>query len=641
MKKKFTLLTGCCLGVLLNLTAQSILPDFRFFTAEEINLKECAFEKEADAVVLFDYGFSYYNDNYQLVTDRHTRIKILTEKGLDAATIRIRYVTRDNFEFIRDIEALSYTPGEGTQPVYTSLDRKFIFTEKENEYYSSKKFAIPNVKAGSIIEYKYVSVMKHYGGLDSWTFQNELPTLKSCYLLQILPTAEFQYRVEKKRSYPIVIKPMPEVGRIYFEMNNIPGLKYEPYMDALKDYLQRVEFQFSGFVNRIGQKTEVYTTWKGLASELATDKSFGAALKKDLPNDATLKALVDAETSQEGKLKAIYNFVRNNFTWTGYYTKFVPDGLRKAWDKRAGHAAEINMILVSLLQSHKIEAYPLLVAERDFGKVDTSYPYLDRFNKTAVYAKADGRQFILDATDASNTPDLVPYPLLNTFAFVVDRKNFMLFRIKSGGQSFNYRVAGHARLDETGIVTGKAEITCTEYARQQLSVHIRKNEKNYINNYILAENQGMGLDSFQCENLAAEALPLVQKFTFSQDMNESGGYVLLNYNLFTGLQKTPFTKPERFTNVDFGFPVNKNIELNITLPPGSKPEKLPVSKKVESPRKDISASREITLENNILNIRISFRQTVTVITAAEYESLRKTYREIVEMLNEPVTIKVK
>src|SRR4029078_12600389 len=107
--------------------------------------------------------------------------------------------------------------------------------------------------------------------------------LKSCYLLTVLPNSEFHYSVQKKNIYPIIIKPMPETGKMYYKMNNIPGLKFEPYMDAVNDYLQKVRFQLSGYTNQAGSQVKVTQTWKDLAYDLISDKDFGGVIKKDLP----------------------------------------------------------------------------------------------------------------------------------------------------------------------------------------------------------------------------------------------------------------------------------------------------------------------------------------------------------------------
>ncbi|HYM93100.1 MAG TPA: DUF3857 domain-containing protein, partial [Chitinophagaceae bacterium] len=435
------------------LFAQSDLPEWGVFDSEELNMKECSFDKNAGAVILFDDAFSTYDDDYQLITTRRIRIKILNERGIDEGNIRIQFYSGDDFEYIKDISAVTYIPNDNGSFLSYPLDRKSIFTEKENEYFSSIKFAMPNVKAGSIIEYKYTSVKKHYGGLKNWEFQSYLPILKSCYLLQIIPGVEFAYFVQKKKTYPIVIRPKPDAGQIYFEMSDIPGLKEEPYMDAPKDYLQRVEFQFSGYTNTFGSKQDVNTTWRQLAYDLATNKSFGGVLKKSLPQIDDIKNLVAKETTETGKLVAIYNYVRDNFTADGFYGIYADDGLKGVWEQRKGDASEINFILINLLQTFNIETHPLLVAERDFGKIDTLYPLVSRFNKTDAYAIADGTIYIMDATQKYCPAWLVPYPILNTYAFLVDSKKYKLFRIESNDQSYKNDIKLKAKIDEKGILS--------------------------------------------------------------------------------------------------------------------------------------------------------------------------------------------
>src|SRR5437773_6662317 len=209
--KKLTL----CLLVAISLSgqkllSQSSLPQFGVYSAEELNMKDCSFEKNAEAVLLLDEAYTDYDDNYPMITTRRIRIKILNERGLDRANISIRFYSKDDYQFIRNIEGITYTD-EGT---YT-LNNKNIYTDK-GPLYSKMKFAMPNVKPGSIIEYKYEMLQKNYD-LDEWSFQSDIPTLKSCYLVHIHPRGEFSYVVTKKFNYPVVIKPIKDEGKIYFE----------------------------------------------------------------------------------------------------------------------------------------------------------------------------------------------------------------------------------------------------------------------------------------------------------------------------------------------------------------------------------------------------------------------------------------
>ncbi|HMG67985.1 MAG TPA: DUF3857 domain-containing protein [Chitinophagaceae bacterium] len=622
--------------VTLKLPAQSTLPQFGSYTSEEIGMKECLFEKEANAVVLLDEAFSNYDDDWALVTSRRVRIKILNEKGVDRGNITIPFYSKDKFEFIRNIKGITFNSNQ--TPELSDLDRKSIFTEKVDEWKSRVKFAMPNVKAGSIIEYQYESVMKHYGGLDRWIFQADIPTLKSCYLLQIIPNHEFSYVVTKKNNYDVVITPKPDLGQIYFEMNNIPGLRFEPFMDAPKDYFQQVEFQLSGY-QTYGHNQAVNTSWQNIANDLSSDKALGGSLKKDPPKIDDLKAMEDKESNTIRKINVAYNYVKDNFTWDGYDSKYATDGLKKVWDKKNGTSGEINLVLISLLQSFGIDAEPMLVADRDFGKVDPKLPFIDRFNKTVAYVTADGNSFILDATQKYCPIGLVPYPLLNTYALIINRKTTGPMVIKSGNGSYLSTISIHGALANTGLLSAESVIRSDQYAKQSQSEQIVDNEKDFIRDYE-KDNQGISIDSFSYADLKNEDSSLIQNINFNEQFDKTGDFVLLNYNLFTGLSKNLFTKDERFTNVDFGYPYHVTVEETIELPENSRIEGKPADMKITAPDGDISVSRQIIQTGKDLKIKIEFLQSVTLVSYDDYSYLKNFYKQIVTMLNEPITVKL-
>ena len=60
----------------------------------------------------------------------------------------------------------------------TYLLDKDIFTLKESENWTVKKFTLPNIKEGTVIEYKY-SIISPYLSIDDWDFQSNIPKIKS------------------------------------------------------------------------------------------------------------------------------------------------------------------------------------------------------------------------------------------------------------------------------------------------------------------------------------------------------------------------------------------------------------------------------------------------------------------------------
>ncbi len=611
---------------------------FGSFSAEEIKLKQCSFDPEAEAIILFDKAVVNHDDNYQMITERRIRIKILNEKGIDRANIVIPFYHKDGFEFLSKIEAYTFnSDASGMQPGLV-VDKKSIYTEKQNSYYSLVKFAMPAVKVGSIIEYHYVSTMKHYGGLDDWKFQSDLPTLHSSFLLQIIPGREFAYTVQKNNTIHIVVKPMPEHGRIYFEMNNVPALRTEPYMDARRDYIQKVMFQLSGYTTRYGNKTSVNATWKDLAYDMMSEKYFGSQLDKDLKIDE-IKAITLLENSQQGKLRRIYEYVKKNIAWNGFDDKYARDGLRAVWERKKGTSSEINLLLVNLLNSAGIETYPVLAAERDYGKVDTTYPFLDRFNKVIALAVADNKQFVLDATQENCPAGLTPYSLLNTTGFLVDKKKFNLIKIAPGNRTYKNVITIAGTMDAKGLITAEANVKSYDYARQLRLDAVKDNRKKFVNDNFEKPYEGMTIDSFLIVPPENDSIPLEQIVRYKQQLNESGGFMFLNTNLFTGIEKNPFLSAIRFTNVNFGFPYNIFVEEKIKLPAGIKID-MPEDKLIMSDDKKIQVSRQVIREGDELKVLVRFVQTTTLVKADEYLAVKEFYKKMTDMLNDPIVIKM-
>ncbi len=98
-------------------------PTYGKVTADEVNLKECAFDKEATAVVLIDEAVSTYGEQHELLTYRHVRIKILKDKGIGYADIAIPFYRTDDFELITHVEGMVINTDNG-QPVIQTLDKK-------------------------------------------------------------------------------------------------------------------------------------------------------------------------------------------------------------------------------------------------------------------------------------------------------------------------------------------------------------------------------------------------------------------------------------------------------------------------------------------------------------------------------------
>src|SRR5476651_26442 len=71
----------------------------------DLEMKACDFEKDANAMVLFNTGDIYYDQQFNIVGKYHKRIKIFNDNAKDVANIRIEFDGGDRLETLSGIQA--------------------------------------------------------------------------------------------------------------------------------------------------------------------------------------------------------------------------------------------------------------------------------------------------------------------------------------------------------------------------------------------------------------------------------------------------------------------------------------------------------------------------------------------------------
>jgi len=610
------------------------------FTLQELQMKECAFDKDATAVVLIEEARSDYNDQRNLITVYHVRIKILKEKGIEQANITIPFYRKDDFEYIDEVQGVTINPKTESEVEKYFLERKSIFTEKTTNNWGEVKFTFPSVKVGSIVEYTYRSTMKHYGGLQDWQFQWPIPVVKSKYKLVVVPDAEFAYQVQKNPNYAIDVKPNSQDGSVSFEMNNIPGLTDEPYMDARKDYIQKVKFQLSGFSGN-GYKQKISTTWPELARDELSEQSFGGQLGRDLSGTEDFIKQTKLLPSPLTKMTKVYEYVQQRMNWNGSNYIYTVDGVKSAWNKKNGNSAEVNLILVNLLRAVDLDADPILVSERYHGRVNTSYPFLDQFNTVYAAVAINNRYYYLDATNKYLPARITPYDILNTTGFIVNRKNSKLVDILDEEFKYNEAILISGKLTEDGKLVGSAKARSAEYARAVKVGSFRSDRKKFIENYFTKETDGISIDSFKTTGEDIDTVAFVQEFDFSVPLNSTGEYRFLDLNLFTGQKSNPFILNERFANINFGYKRRIVVTTIIEIPDSYIVDVLPKGKTLVTPDRGISFQKTVNfsegklVQNTLMEVNRSYFE------ADEYPTLKAFYKLMFESISEPVVLKKK
>jgi len=413
-------------------------------------------------------------------------------------------------------------------------------------------------------------------------------------------------------------------------------------MDSKRDYLSRLELQmvYSG----AGTDHERFVgSWPELTLQLLRDEDFGKQLDHSIggTGDIIKKALtIDDEKL---RIKFLFNEVQRTMSWDNYIGIYAKDRLKIAWEKRRGSAAEINLILINLLQSAGIKTSPLLVSDRFHGKVNTSQPFISQFSKVIAFSESQGKIYYLDASQPGNGVNLVPESLLNTTGYLVDKKDSRFITITDSIHFEKRTVNISGSIGSSGLVSGQAYIIDRDYSRLEIEKKYRTDRNQFIQTYYEEPFPKLKVDSLKVENLDNDTLPLSQLFGFTHQLEESGEYLMLYGNLFSGIGKNPFLSDNRYTQINFGY--NKSVNLNESFDIGNGliAEELPKDIILTMSDKSISVRRNIQLspDGNKIIMRIWLEVNKSVFEAEDYPAVKEFFKKLYTILEEPVVLKRK
>jgi len=156
-------------------------PDFGKADMKELLMKECDFDKNAPALKLIDYQEAEVLVDYdiRIRTERRVRIKIFNEKGFDFASITIPYYGRKRESKIKDISAYVYNLDSSGKVVVRKIEKKQMYREKAESGQHKVVFTFPDLRSGSVIEYRYTKIERNTLHFDPWFFQDRIPTVVS------------------------------------------------------------------------------------------------------------------------------------------------------------------------------------------------------------------------------------------------------------------------------------------------------------------------------------------------------------------------------------------------------------------------------------------------------------------------------
>lgn len=442
-----------------------------------------------DAVVLCDYGIYSFNAQigplYFYYT-RHLRIKILTEEGLKYAKQSIGFYDLKMAEYFKnnrvyELQAQTLNVNNSNKIVKSKVKSKHCIEQgADADFNNVLQINFPDVKIGSIIEYKINIPTIEVVNPPSWVFQHEIPVLYS--ELRVICPEYIQYSGKlynmdhldiSEKTFQTRAVNYPRGSYSYqayimqFAKANIPAADVNtPDLDRMRlkimldfasqkltipgvQYLFRAcerEYKFKDRAEKNMTLTNnSFILYKKpdlskLSQKMLKDPYFGPPLTIHMGLNDTILKLTKNIKNSNAKVKTIYDFVSGHMEWNGKKRTFVDPtlsklilkvaskvsndkanlnkSLSKPFEKQIGTNAEINFILINSLRKAGLKAHPVLVSTKDYSYLDVEFFNLHQFNHVVALVELNDNYVILDAVLTENGP-LIEAVEMNNVGLVI------------------------------------------------------------------------------------------------------------------------------------------------------------------------------------------------------------------------------
>ncbi|MFY7964040.1 MAG: DUF3858 domain-containing protein [Chitinophagaceae bacterium] len=669
MIKKLTLTAASLLVCFLCFSQNIRNEKFGVIKVDDFSPKSSILTNDDDAIVLSDVGSSEFvgnnNGYFTILYKRHKKILIKKKTAFDRATVEVKlYQGNVNTEEVLDnLEAATHNLENG-MIVSTKLNKESIIKEKFDKLHIKKKFTLPNVKEGSIIEYSF-TIKKQDDRLSSWYFQDDCPTLWSEYQVTIPPM--FNYVVVKNGDYKklLVVDSMRKIFKNYailipgngayssssiqsfsgdakwalWAMKDVPAYKKESFVANHSQYITAFNFQLHSIRYSEINSYQVIKSWFQTASDLLKSEWFGQLFDKEknewVENEATK---IVGETIGIDAAKKIFTSVRDEFMCDDHFAILLSDDVKKIYKQKKGSVADINLLLTAMLKSKGFTAEPVILSTRGNGKITETTAMLNEFDYTICQLNFDSTIYYLDASNSKNGFGKLPSFCYNGYGRVItqipnlinlsadylrESKTTTIFIANNDSNKMEASFESRLGLQESNSV------------REELS---QNNTKAFFSKITKGYSFEVKTENEEIENLKNYDEPIAVKYDMKFSIGDDD-IIYFNPLLAEITKENIFKAEKRVCPVEMPFLIDETYILDMEIPKGYVVDEMPKSVRSKLNENEGLFEYLITNKSGRIQLRCKFKLEKSNYEADDYESLRSFFGLMINKQAEQIVFK--
>lgn len=653
--------------------------DYRFgkVSMEELNETVYPEDVEANATILYLNQKTYYDyvqkEGFVQVTEVFKRIKIYNKDGFDWATEKIEL--RDNGskrETISNLKAVTYTLENGKIQA-TKLRKDDMFDEKNNKFWKTSKFTMPNIKEGCVVEFSY-NITSPYISIRDINLQEGIPIKELDMYVRVPEYFNFNKYVNPRATYipkitdskvsrteEIQSKSRETSGpngfrhtvkvnhsskkwdfkenKTEIKLTNVPALKNENFVSNLNTYRTKLIWEYAYSKDLQGVTKNYSTTWDEVTKTIFNDSDFGAQLKLTNYFEDDVSALIKGVTNESEKINLICNFVKSKVKWNDYNGYTTDNGVRKAYKEGSGNVADINLMLTSMLRYANINANPMLVSTR--SNDIPLFPATGGFNYVVAAVEVLNDVIILDATDKFATPNVLPVRAINWQGRIIREAGSSTWYDLTPKEVVKEFVSLNVKINDDLSIEGRIRTQLTSFAAKNFrSKYQNFNEEEKLID--LEKDKGeIEISNYEITDMKVIDNPIVYVYDYNlkSGIEQIGDKLFMTPMLFFAPKENPFKQDIREYPIDFIYSFNEKHQVNVMIPDGYVVESLPESSVVQFQGNAGEFKYIAEVNGKMVQFLITFDLSQSFILPSEYADFKQFYQLMTEKQTEKIVLK--
>lgn len=615
--------------------------DFRPPTPAELQLKSTPLAPGASAVVL---DWAQREDDTMRWASQYLRIKVLTEEGRRYGDVEIPYLA---WKYdISDIKARTIQPDGTIVPFNGKIFNKTIIRHGGLKL-MAKTFTLPDVHAGTIIEYSYMHRWNQpdFSGVR-WPVQRDIPVLHEKAWFRPYQGGEAgAYTIfSLSKGLPAGKKMLRDSCCYEVELENLPPYDKEPLGPPEAALSARVYLLYTHPVRSVDEYwNDIGRAW---ADDIEDFLRRPSALK-----DEALKATAGAST-QEEKVRKLYARTQQlrNLSFEVEKTETEAKRDRRADNKSSidvvrngyGYRYQINRAFVSLARAAGFEAHIISVPDREEDFFSRSMPDAGRIAEEIAEVVIDGKPRYLDPGTPFLPFGLLPWQNANSDGLRVVAKNSGTWIEVPGGQPADSPIVRTADLHFDGdIAKGTVVVRYGGLEAQHRRLQARNDDDAAARKQLEDEAKrwfpdGSVVKLTKVTALRAAEEPLVAEYDVELPTlgSATGSRLLLPLSVFHTTERNLLTSEGRKTSIYFPYSFTAEDHVKLHVPAGFRVEALPAKSSVDltalafgfaysSKDDEIELSRKELVQVNVLDpsYYATVRNFYTKLAAADHDNV--------------------